>query len=71
MRQETKPDNPPRARTPTQVVAKRSTPSGSPSATLRVLARDCTEEPLVQRATRRSASRLDQWNKGMPLAPLT
>jgi hypothetical protein len=36
-----------------------------------VLARDCTEEPLAQRGARRSLSRLDQWNKNLPLAPLS
>jgi hypothetical protein len=52
-------------------VTKRRTPAGSPSSALRVLARDCAEEPLAQRAARRSLSRLDQWNKDLPLAPLT
>ncbi|GBF91896.1 hypothetical protein Rsub_05001 [Raphidocelis subcapitata] len=50
-----------------RVVSKRGAASGG---ALRVLARDCAEEPLAQRATRRSLSRLDQWNRGLPLAPL-
>jgi hypothetical protein len=60
----------PRSPRPWQVEARRRVPSGSPSSALRVLARDCAEQPLVQRATRRSLSRLDEWNKGLALSPL-
>ena len=45
-------------------------PRAGPRGALRALARDCTEEPLVQRAARRSLSRLDQFNRNLPLAPL-
>lgn len=49
--------------------ARRAAAAGGPSA-LRTLARDCTEEPLAQRGARRGASRLDQFNRDLPLAPL-
>jgi hypothetical protein len=52
-------------------VSKRGAAPGGAGGALRALARDCAEEPLAQRAARRSLSRLDQWNRGLPLAPLT
>lgn len=51
-------------------MARRKLPRGSPSAPLRVLARDCTEQLGVYAAGRRRMTRLEQWNKGQPLAPL-
>jgi hypothetical protein len=51
-------------------MSKRQVPAGSPTSPLRLLARDCTEQPLVQRASRRAPTRLDQWGRGLPLAPL-
>lgn len=53
-----------------QVMSKRKTPPGSPSTALRELARDCTEELGVYSSSRRRTNRLEQWNKGLPLAPL-
>lgn len=55
---------------PIQVMARRGSPAGGASSALRQLARDCTEQPLVQRAARRGLTRLDQWNRDLPLAPL-
>lgn len=52
------------------MLAKRKLQPGAPSTALRQLARDCTEDLGVYAATRKRATRLDQWNKGQPLAPL-
>ena len=52
-------------------MAKRKLLPGSAAAPLRVLARDCAEQLGVYGAARRRrVSRLEQWNKGLPLEPL-
>lgn len=53
-----------------QVMSKRKLAPGSPRTALRQLARDCTEQLGVYAAVKKRDTRLDQWNKNLPLAPL-
>lgn len=55
-----------------QVMSKRKLAPGSPRTALRQLARDCTEQlgARVYAAVKKRDTRLDQWNKNLPLAPL-
>jgi hypothetical protein len=53
-----------------QVMSKRKVQPGSPSTALRQLARDCTEQLGVYSSSKRRMTRLEQWNKNLPLTPL-
>lgn len=53
-----------------QVMSKRKLAPGSSSTALRQLARDCTEQLGLYAAGKKRETRLDQWNKNLPLAPL-
>lgn len=51
-------------------MSKRKLPPGSPRTALRQLASDCAEQLGVYAVVKKRDTRLDQWNKGLPLAPL-
>lgn len=51
-------------------MSKRKLPPGVPSTALRQLARDCTEQLGGYTGGKRRSTRLEAWNKGLPLAPL-
>jgi hypothetical protein len=53
-----------------QVMSRRKLAPGSSSTALRQLARDCTEQLGVYAAGKKRDTRLDQWNKNLPLTPL-
>jgi hypothetical protein len=53
-----------------QVMSRRKLAPGSSGTALRQLARDCTEQLGVYAAVKKRDTRLDQWNKGLALAPL-
>ncbi|KAF6257495.1 hypothetical protein COO60DRAFT_1222582 [Scenedesmus sp. NREL 46B-D3] len=52
------------------VTSKRKLQPGSASTALRQLARDCTEQLGVYTSSKRRMTRLEQWNKNLPLTPL-
>jgi hypothetical protein len=51
-------------------MSRRKLAPGSPRTALRQLARDCSEQLGVYAAGKKRDTRLDQWNKNLPLAPL-
>lgn len=51
-------------------MSKRKLPPGSSRTALRQLARECTEQLGGSVAVKKRDTLLDQWNKGLPLAPL-